>query len=153
MSISLPHLSFYSFSSYSSSFSQPSPQSLSVTNKIYGYSPVFPFILPLCSLRILFSLLLKLIKNPLYEKKLFFILVSSTLTCYNKVRVKERRRNPIVTEDMLRQYKVLVEFLGKALGPDYEVVLQTIGPEGSGIAAIEPNCVSGMIAARSLIGA
>ena len=41
-----------------------------------------------------------------------------------------------MTEDMLRQYKVLVEFLGKALGPDYEVVLQTIGPEGSGIAAI-----------------
>ena len=41
-----------------------------------------------------------------------------------------------MTEDMLRQYKVLVEFLGKALGPDYEVVLQTIGPEGSGIAAM-----------------
>ena len=44
---------------------------------------------------------------------------------------------------MLRQYKVLVEFLGKALGPDYEVVLQTIGPEGSGIAAIANGRVSG----------
>ena len=48
-----------------------------------------------------------------------------------------------MTEDMLRQYKVLVEFLGKALGPDYEVVLQTIGPEGSGIAAIANGRVSG----------
>ena len=48
-----------------------------------------------------------------------------------------------MTEDMLRQYKVLVEFLGKALGPDYEVVLQTIGAEGSGIAAIANGRVSG----------
>ena len=48
-----------------------------------------------------------------------------------------------MTEDMLRQYKVLVEFLGKTLGPDYEVVLQTIGPEGSGIAAIANGRVSG----------
>ncbi|MEI3064648.1 MAG: hypothetical protein V8S99_07675 [Oscillospiraceae bacterium] len=34
-----------------------------------------------------------------------------------------------MTEQMLRQYTVLVEYLGKTLGPDYEVVLHEILPE------------------------
>ena len=36
-----------------------------------------------------------------------------------------------MTEQMLRQYTVLVEYLGKTLGPDYEVVLHEILPENS----------------------
>ena len=31
-----------------------------------------------------------------------------------------------MTEQMLRQYTVLVEYLGATLGPDYEVVLHEI---------------------------
>ena len=54
---------------------------------------------------------------------------------------------------MLRQYKVLVEFLGKTLGPDYEVVLQTVGPEGSGIAAIANGKVSGRGVGSPVTGA
>ena len=34
-----------------------------------------------------------------------------------------------MTEQMLRQYTVLVEYLGATLGPDYEVVLHEILPE------------------------
>ena len=41
-----------------------------------------------------------------------------------------------MTEQMLRQYTVLVEYLGKTLGPDYEVVLHEILPENSRVAAI-----------------
>ena len=36
-----------------------------------------------------------------------------------------------MTEQMLRQYTVLVEYLGATLGPDYEVVLHEILPESS----------------------
>ena len=35
-----------------------------------------------------------------------------------------------MTEQMLRQYTVLVEYLGATLGPDYEVVLHEILPLG-----------------------
>ena len=41
-----------------------------------------------------------------------------------------------MTEQMLRQYTVLVEYLGATLGPDYEVVLHEILPETSRVAAI-----------------
>ena len=41
-----------------------------------------------------------------------------------------------MTEQMLRQYTVLVEYLGATLGPDYEVVLHEILPENSRVAAI-----------------
>ena len=41
-----------------------------------------------------------------------------------------------MTEQMLRQYTVLVEYLGKTLGPDYEVVLHEFLPENSRVAAI-----------------
>ncbi|MFR1989446.1 MAG: hypothetical protein ACLS3C_05030 [Oscillospiraceae bacterium] len=39
-----------------------------------------------------------------------------------------------MTEQMLRQYTVLVEYLGATLGPDYEVVLHEIPPETSRVA-------------------
>ena len=48
-----------------------------------------------------------------------------------------------MTEQMLRQYTVLVEYLGKTLGPDYEVVLHEILPETSRVAAIANGTISG----------
>ena len=48
-----------------------------------------------------------------------------------------------MTEQMLRQYTVLVEYLGKTLGPDYEVVLHEILPENSRVAAIANGSISG----------
>ena len=48
-----------------------------------------------------------------------------------------------MTEQMLRQYTVLVEYLGKTLGPDYEVVLHEILPENSRLAAIANGSISG----------
>ncbi|MEY8516768.1 PAS domain-containing protein [Lachnospiraceae bacterium 29-84] len=45
--------------------------------------------------------------------------------------------------NLLEQYKILVEFLGKTLGPDYEVVLQDIDPEHSQIVAIANGHISG----------
>mgnify|MGYP002596572372 CR=1 FL=1 len=51
-----------------------------------------------------------------------------------------------MTEQMLRQYTVLVEYLGATLGPDYEVVLHEILPETSRVAAI----VNGTISGRSV---
>ena len=48
-----------------------------------------------------------------------------------------------MTEQMLRQYTVLVEYLGKTLGPDYEVVLHAILPENSRVAAIANGSISG----------
>ena len=36
----------------------------------------------------------------------------------------------------LQQYVTIVEFLGKTLGPDYEVVLQDLNPEHQAIVAI-----------------
>ena len=46
-------------------------------------------------------------------------------------------------EEMKRSYRVLVEFLSKALGPDYEIVLQEVGTENSGIIAIANGGISG----------
>ena len=48
-----------------------------------------------------------------------------------------------MTEEMLAQYSTLVDFLGQALGPDYEVVLHEILPENSRIAAIANGHISG----------
>ncbi len=44
---------------------------------------------------------------------------------------------------LLEQYKTLVEFLGKALGPDYEIVLQSLDSENSSIIAIANGHISG----------
>lgn len=46
-------------------------------------------------------------------------------------------------KEMLERYKILVDFLGKALGPDYEIVLQEVGTENSGIVAIANGEISG----------
>ena len=44
---------------------------------------------------------------------------------------------------ILEQYKIIVDFLGKALGPDYEVVLQDLTNEKNAVIAIANNQVSG----------
>lgn len=46
-------------------------------------------------------------------------------------------------EKMLEQYKILVEFLGKTLGPNYEVVLHDAREKGQGVIAIENGRISG----------
>lgn len=48
-----------------------------------------------------------------------------------------------MTEQMLRRYTTLVDFLGQTLGPDYEVVLHEILPENSRVAAIANGSISG----------
>ena len=48
-----------------------------------------------------------------------------------------------MTEQMLLQYTRIVEFLGQALGPDYEIVLHEILPEQSRVAAIANGDISG----------
>ena len=48
-----------------------------------------------------------------------------------------------MSADILQPYKVLVEFLGKALGPDYEVVLQDLTPGNKCIVAIANGHISG----------
>ena len=48
-----------------------------------------------------------------------------------------------MTPDMLQQYSVIVQFLGKTLGPDYEVVLHDLNPEHNKIVAIANSHVSG----------
>lgn len=50
----------------------------------------------------------------------------------------------MMDEELLRHYKLLVEFFGKTLGPQYEVVLHVITPDNSSyIAAIANSEVSG----------
>lgn len=44
---------------------------------------------------------------------------------------------------MLEQYKIIVDFLGKALGPDYEVVLQDLTDRNHAVIAIANNHISG----------
>lgn len=44
---------------------------------------------------------------------------------------------------MIKQFTVLVDFLGKALGPDYEVTLHDLDPENSTIVAIANGRISG----------
>lgn len=45
--------------------------------------------------------------------------------------------------EMKLRYQVLVRFLREALGPDYEIVLQEVTPEGGGIIAIAGGEISG----------
>ena len=46
-------------------------------------------------------------------------------------------------EYMLKQYSILVEFLGKVLGPDYEIVLHDLTDKTSSVVAIANGHVSG----------
>lgn len=46
-------------------------------------------------------------------------------------------------EDILRRFTILVDFLGKALGPDYEVTLHDLDPENNCIVAIANGRISG----------
>ncbi|KAI4448228.1 Transcriptional regulator DauR [Eubacterium plexicaudatum ASF492] len=48
-----------------------------------------------------------------------------------------------MTPDMLQQYSVIVQFLGKTLGPDYEIVLHDLRPDHNQIVAIANNHISG----------
>ncbi len=48
-----------------------------------------------------------------------------------------------MTPDLLQQYSVLVQFLGKTLGPDYEIVLHDLNPDHKEIIAIANGHVSG----------
>lgn len=52
-------------------------------------------------------------------------------------------RKMIMTPDMLQQYSVIVQFLGKTLGPDYEIVLHDLNPDHNEIVAIANSHVSG----------
>lgn len=48
-----------------------------------------------------------------------------------------------MTAEMLRQYSCLVGFLGRALGPDYEVALHDLGKKRPSLAAIANGDISG----------
>jgi len=48
-----------------------------------------------------------------------------------------------MTQAMLQQYTALVDFLGRTLGPDYEIVLQDLGKKKPSVAAIANGHVSG----------
>ena len=48
-----------------------------------------------------------------------------------------------MTEQLLSQYTRLVDFLGRVLGPDYEIILHEILPEQSRVAAIANGGISG----------
>ena len=56
----------------------------------------------------------------------------------------------IMRKELLERYKLVVEFLGKALGPDYEIVLQEVGTESSGIVAIANGGISGRVVGSPL---
>ncbi|NCB52621.1 MAG: transcriptional regulator [Clostridia bacterium] len=51
-----------------------------------------------------------------------------------------------MTSEMIRQYSLLVEFLGRTLGPDYEIALHDLGRKQPSIVAI----VNGHISGRTL---
>ena len=57
-----------------------------------------------------------------------------------------------MTESMLKTYTSLVNFLGNALGPCYEVVLQDLSNERSGIVAIANGHISGRSIGSPLTG-
>ena len=57
-----------------------------------------------------------------------------------------------MTESMLKTYTTLVNFLGEALGPCYEVVLQDLSNERSGIVAIANGHISGRSIGSPLTG-
>ena len=57
-----------------------------------------------------------------------------------------------MTEAMIRKYTALVKFLGEALGPCYEVVLQDVSSEKKGIIAIANGEISGRSVGAPLTG-
>lgn len=58
-----------------------------------------------------------------------------------------------MNSDILQQYTVIVEFLGKALGPNYEVVLHDLSSKDLAIAAIANGHISGRKAGGPLTDA
>ena len=67
-------------------------------------------------------------------------------------RAVHRERGTSMNYEMKRRYQVLVRFLSGALGPDYEIVLQEVGPEHSGIIAIANGDISGRTVGSPLTG-
>lgn len=59
------------------------------------------------------------------------------------IKSSKTERKMIMTPDMLQQYSVIVQFLGKTLGPDYEIVLHDLNPDHNEIVAIANSHVSG----------
>lgn len=55
-----------------------------------------------------------------------------------------------MTDEMIRQFTVLVDFLGKALGPAYEITLHDLDPENNDIIAIANGRVSGRMVGSPL---
>lgn len=54
-----------------------------------------------------------------------------------------KQKGAVMSSNILNQYKILVDFLGKALGPDYEIVLHDITSEPGQIVAIANGHISG----------
>ncbi|MEL7602040.1 MAG: PAS domain-containing protein [Bacillota bacterium] len=48
-----------------------------------------------------------------------------------------------MTQEQIKQYKVLVEFLSNTLGPDYEIALHDLSDKNNSIVAIENGHISG----------
>lgn len=63
-----------------------------------------------------------------------------------------RKEEIQMTEAMIRKYTALVKFLGEALGPCYEVVLQDVSSEKKGIIAIANGQISGREVGAPLTG-
>lgn len=55
----------------------------------------------------------------------------------------KQKGNLLMTSDILKQYTIIAQFLGKTLGPDYEIVLHDLNPDHYEIAAIVNSHVSG----------
>lgn len=55
-----------------------------------------------------------------------------------------------MTEEMIRQFSTVVEFLGQALGPDHEVTLYDLEAEGQPVIAIANGRISGQTVGSSL---
>ena len=65
----------------------------------------------------------------------------------------ETERKIIMTPEMLQQYSVIVQFLGKALGPDYEIVLHDLHPDHNEVVAIANSHISGRSVGSALSSA
>lgn len=55
-----------------------------------------------------------------------------------------------MTEEMIRQFSTVVEFLGQALGPDHEITLYDLEAEGQPVIAIANGRISGQTVGNSL---
>lgn len=60
-----------------------------------------------------------------------------------QIFMQSKQKGITMTSSILHQYTILVDFLGKALGPDYEIVLHDITAEPSRIIAIANGHISG----------